>query len=801
MGSRSTFTAVLAATVFLVGAPAAGSVVSPNGPFDRTGRAAGIVAGSREVPAEALRALEQHRFFHATLILREYLATVKDTTPDEIVLAARAEAGWGDWENVERLLSGRAWLDSVSGGLGWNLLGRSLYEAGRWQPSRQAFTRWLEAAAAAPDSERGIVLLYSGHAAREAGDDGAAIAAYDRAATLLPAAADWITLQAVAALAAGGDTAQVAHRLARIDAELSREWGWRHRVQAFKSAGNPVAALAAAERAAGELSGTRRAEAWVEAGSLRFDRGDGAGARAAFRRAIDAAPGSRGGVDGARMLSEMPGLTAEDHLLIGRTYLRHGNMQRGTAGLQAWLNAERGNVREREHARYDIASAWFGAGRYDDAERVLLGIAQRNNVPSLSADALYLAGRSQYRDGRVTQSKRTFLDVVARHPQSEAAAKAMYLSADLDHDDGNLDRAIERYRKATTLSPDAEEVGLAHMRLGGIAFQRRDWVAARREFDGYRSRYPTGRRYVQATYWSGLAARRAGDDAVASDRFEEVLRLDPFSWYGSNAATLLGRPFHQLPMRASPATDAATAAQVRDALRVIDVLREIEWSDAAGYEVDRVRRRFSAAKAALYSLAEELNARGYTMAGISIGWDLFRRDGGWSDRLLRILYPLPHLDVILAETAERNVDPFLTAALIRQESMFNPGAVSGAGAIGLMQVMPATGQALARQLGLRRFDPDMLKHAELNVHLGTRYLADQLADFDQRLPVVLAAYNAGPHRIGRWREFPEFADDELFAERIPFAETRDYVKIVQNNARIYEALYRSTVEARRRPLS
>jgi soluble lytic murein transglycosylase len=85
------------------------------------------------------------------------------------------------------------------------------------------------------------------------------------------------------------------------------------------------------------------------------------------------------------------------------------------------------------------------------------------------------------------------------------------------------------------------------------------------------------------------------------------------------------------------------------------------------------------------------------------------------------------------------------------------------------------------------------------VHLGIRYLADQLSNFDGRLPVVLAAYNAGPARIDRWQEFPEFDDDELFAERIPFAETRDYVKIVQNNARLYESLYKSSIQIRKTP--
>jgi soluble lytic murein transglycosylase len=375
----------------------------------------------------------------------------------------------------------------------------------------------------------------------------------------------------------------------------------------------------------------------------------------------------------------------------------------------------------------------------------------------------------------------------------------MYISADLDHDDGQLDRAIERFRRTTEMSPDAEEVGLAHMRLGGIAFQQERFSDARNEFERYRTTYPNGRRYVQATYWAGLAYQKLNQDSVARARLEEVMRLEPFTYYGGRAAELLGRHFWDIPMNPSPATDSVTAASIDAALAGLDLLRAMDWGDATSFEIDRIRSRLSDSRGGLYYLAESLNERGFTTLGIGMGWELFRREGGWNDRLLRIIYPFPFREVVLAETEENGVDPFLTAALIRQESMFNVSAVSRVGAVGLMQVMPATGQILARQLGIRRFDRDMLENPELNVHLGIRYLADQLSNFDGRLPVVLAAYNAGPTRIDRWQEFPEFDDDELFAERIPFAETRDYVKIVQNNARLYESLYKSSIQIRKAP--
>jgi soluble lytic murein transglycosylase len=492
----------------------------------------------------------------------------------------------------------------------------------------------------------------------------------------------------------------------------------------------------------------------------------------------------------------MPGITPDDRLLVGRTYLRHGNLPRAIAGFLAYINAGAGTAADRERLRWELGRAQFRAGRYDDAERTLLGLTRRqaDAAPSRAAEALFYAARSQYRDGRITLARRTFMDVPARFPRTQAAAQALYLAADLDHDDGNLDRALQRFRAAIETGVDIDEVGLAYMRIGGINYQQRNFAAARSQFDAYRRRYPNGQRYVQAAYWSALASEQLGDTAAARARLEEVRRLDPFSYYGGRAADLLGQNFWDVPLKPDPVTSHVQARDVSNAFIAVDLLLQLGWTEAAAQEIEHLQKRFTRATGSAYALAEALNDRGLASAGIGIGWNLFRTSGGWNARLLRLIYPFPFRDILIAEAQERGVNPFLAAGLIRQESMFNPNAVSGAGAIGLMQVMPATGRQLASRLGVRRFDEDILKHAEFNAHLGMTYLDDQLADFDGRLPLVLAAYNAGPHRVTRWQQFPESNDDQLFAERIPFAETRDYVKIVQNNARIYEALYRPLID-------
>ncbi|MGH7607148.1 MAG: hypothetical protein ACREME_07395, partial [Gemmatimonadales bacterium] len=280
------------------------------------------------VPAEAVEALRQGRYLRASLILRDYLASSADSTPSALLVTARAEAGWGDWEMVERLLAGRDWLDSLSSGRGWYLLGRGQLELGRYEESGRSLARYLEVAEDLADHDRGLAELRRAAALRGAGQYEDALAAYDRARELMPQVGDWIMVYAAGAAADAGDTTAVRRRLAPAGADLARDWGWRLRVRAHTTAENPTEALILAE-AAGEnaaLTANRRSEAWLRAGEIRLQRADSGGARAAFLRSMTLAPGGTG-IEAARMLSELHGLSASDRLQIGRLYLRHGNAE------------------------------------------------------------------------------------------------------------------------------------------------------------------------------------------------------------------------------------------------------------------------------------------------------------------------------------------------------------------------------------------------------------------------------------------------------------------------------------------
>ena len=188
-------------------------------------------------------------------------------------------------------------------------------------------------------------------------------------------------------------------------------------------------------------------------------------------------------------------------------------------------------------------------------------------------------------------------------------------------------------------------------------------------------------------------------------------------------------------------------------------------------------------------LAVALGEAGRTLDGIRLGLDL--RTGGrrWDMTLVRAVYPFPYRTLVRSRAREVGLDPYLVAGLIRQESAFVPTIASPAGAIGLMQIMPATGHQLAEAARVRGFGSETLETPELNIHLGTRFLAELLRRYDGDLPLVLSAYNAGPARARRWSGFPEAADPHRFTERIPFAETRGYVKAVTRNRALYRWLY------------
>jgi len=159
------------------------------------------------------------------------------------------------------------------------------------------------------------------------------------------------------------------------------------------------------------------------------------------------------------------------------------------------------------------------------------------------------------------------------------------------------------------------------------------------------------------------------------------------------------------------------------------------------------------------------------------------------DKFWRLAFPMPYQRELEEISREQSLDPYLVAALIRQESEFNPKAVSRSNARGLTQVMPATGRQVSRQLGMRAFRTNMLFTPETNLKIGTAYLKTLSDQLQGRWEATLASYNAGKTHVLSWLASGNFHEPAEFVESIPFNETRVYVQSVLRNAEVYRRLY------------
>lgn len=157
--------------------------------------------------------------------------------------------------------------------------------------------------------------------------------------------------------------------------------------------------------------------------------------------------------------------------------------------------------------------------------------------------------------------------------------------------------------------------------------------------------------------------------------------------------------------------------------------------------------------------------------------------------ILRSIYPIYYMELISAHVEERDLDPYLVAAVINVESSFQANAVSPKGAIGLMQVMPSTGIWAATHLGFENFAIEQLFEPNINICIGVWCLARLIRDFDSSIPVALASYNGGEANVRQWLANGTWSGSVDDLERIPFPETRKYVQKVLAMYSYYKWLY------------
>ncbi|MTI66720.1 MAG: lytic transglycosylase domain-containing protein [Firmicutes bacterium] len=156
-----------------------------------------------------------------------------------------------------------------------------------------------------------------------------------------------------------------------------------------------------------------------------------------------------------------------------------------------------------------------------------------------------------------------------------------------------------------------------------------------------------------------------------------------------------------------------------------------------------------------------------------------------------ILYPIKYESEIKKYSKEYKVDYLLIASMIKAESNFNPNAKSNKGALGLMQIMPATGAWAAKEIGIKDYNEEMLFNPKVNIKIGCWYVNKLTKQFDNNIYLVLAAYNGGSGNVNKWLKNEKYSKNGTELEKIPFKETDKYLEKVTRNYSIYKKIYRN----------
>jgi len=286
-------------------------------------------------------------------------------------------------------------------------------------------------------------------------------------------------------------------------------------------------------------------------------------------------------------------------------------------------------------------------------------------------------------------------------------------------------------------------------------------------------------------YWRARALLATGGDAGRAEGRRLLAGIaSPRGFYEQLALEELGQKI-SLPQRPAPLT-----AEEREAARQNPGLQRALYAIALGLRSEGVREwNYSTNLARAGGMSDRELLAAAALACEREVWDrcINTSERTKADFDLEQRFPMPFRDAVVRRSREINLDPAYVYGLIRQESRFVTSAQSHVGASGLMQVMPATARWTARKLGMTGFSPEQLSDRDTNIAIGTGYLKMVLEDFGGSMPMAAAAYNAGPGRPRNWRNGPVL-EGAAWAENVPFAETRDYVKKVLSNATAYAAI-------------
>jgi soluble lytic murein transglycosylase len=449
-----------------------------------------------------------------------------------------------------------------------------------------------------------------------------------------------------------------------------------------------------------------------------------------------------------------------------------------------------------------LADCLQHSGQTRDARKLLDSLPI--TTPEVAAQRLFYIGEAQRNANDDDGFLHTLGDLRQAAPTSPWLEQALLSAANiylLRHD---YDKAIDSFRELEQRFPNGARAHYAHWKVSWLSLRQGRNAEAKNGFEQQIARYPTSAEVPAALYWRGRLAEEDGDNAMAAAFYQKISERYRNYYYGPLARERISKlnvgadpPHYAILDHVAPISDLPPLENTTvpdDNLR-IEKARLLENGGLLDFAVRELK---AAAEEEKGNWLPGEMARLYQDAGrYDIAVETLKRSipnyfaldlsalprANWE-----ALFPRPYWTDLKKFASANALDPYLVASLIRQESEFNPNAVSNKNALGLMQLLPKVGKGVAKEVKLKHFSAPQLLTPAVNLQLGTKYfrsMVDQFGGFEY----ALAAYNAGDYRVRDWQAGTKYRDVQEFVESIPFTETREYVQAIMRNANVYRQLY------------
>ncbi len=478
--------------------------------------------------------------------------------------------------------------------------------------------------------------------------------------------------------------------------------------------------------------------------------------------------------------------------------------------------------------RYTAARAAFdtlrGFAQGDDRELVNLRIAESDyflknaraaragvqpyiEKASRQGEALFFYAIATRDLGDPEEYFRTIRRIVQDFPAQSWAEEALNNLATYYIVKSDDEAANAAFQELYEKFPAGRYAERAAWKLGWWAYKNGRYADTVRAFESAAAQFPRSDYRPSWLYWSARAHEELKEPQIARARYSLVATDYLNTYYGRLAVKHVDnraprvKPISDVQEPAAPAAsgdepEPAAPGPLPPNAAVIRALLALDLYDQAIDELRYAQKMWGDSSAIQATFGWIYNQRGDLRAGINAmkrAYPQYMAAGGerLPADLLKVLFPVNYWNLIRRYSAARNLDPYMIAALIAQESTFTADVRSAANAYGLMQLLPSTGRQYAKTLRLtKRFTMNLLTTAEPNINMGTAYFADLVRQFGGA-HYALATYNAGPNRVARWISERPGVDREEFIDDIPFPETQGYVKKILGTAEDYRRLYGS----------